>query len=147
MLLAESAETQDVLSAGTPRQLVLIVEDEEGVRSVWERAVTALGYEAIAVADAEAAMEMLSPPPNVAILDVHLPGASGLWLSEEIRRISPTTAIVFATGDSRIPPKDTLAPHVTAYLVKPFSAGKFQKTVRTAMEWSETESLRRSRFA
>lgn len=133
--------------AGIGRQLVLIVEDEEGVRSVWERAVTALGYEAIVVADAEAAMQNLSPPPNVAILDVHLPGASGLWLSEEIRKVSPTTAIVFATGDSRIPPKDTLAPHVTAYLVKPFSAGKFQKAVRTAMAWSEAEGARGSRFS
>jgi len=118
------------------------------VRSVWERAVTALGYEAIVAADAEAAMEMLSPPfPNVAILDVHLPGASGLWLSDEIRKVSPTTAVVLATGDNRIPPKDTLAPHVMAYLVKPFSAGKFQKAVRTAMEWSEAERARRSRFS
>ena len=133
--------------ASAGRQLVLIVEDEEGVRTVWERAVTALGYEAIVAGDAEAAMQMLSPPPDVAILDVHLPGESGLWLSEEIRKVSPTTAIVLATGDNRIPPKDTLAPHVTAYLVKPFPAGKFQKAVRTAMEWSEAERARRSRFS
>ena len=119
--------------------VVLIVDDEAGVRELWERAVAALGYHTILAADAETAMRLLPQEPHVALVDVRLPGASGLWLADHIRIASPTTAIIFATGDTRIPATETLRPHVTAYLVKPFSPDTLQNAVEKGIQWSEAQ--------
>src|SRR5436190_18492267 len=79
---------------------VLIVEDEENVQGVIVRAMSGFGYQILIAADAEAAMPLLPKQPHVALLDVHLPGASGLWLADEVRRLSPTTAIILVTGST-----------------------------------------------
>jgi CheY-like chemotaxis protein len=58
---------------------VLVVEDERELRSVFSDFVSALGHQAEVVGTAEAALERLRvAPPHVMILDVQLPGMSGL---------------------------------------------------------------------
>jgi len=58
---------------------VLIVEDEQALRDVFRDFVAGLGYDAIAVASAEDALEKLvSEHPHAILLDVRLPGMSGL---------------------------------------------------------------------
>jgi DNA-binding NtrC family response regulator len=116
---------------------VLIVEDDEGMRDVLTRGVSMFGYKPLIADDAETALGLLSNQPLVAIVDVHLPGANGLWLGDQIRAASPTTAIIFATGNRRLPATETLRPHVVAYLVKPFSMQKLREAVERGIEWSE----------
>ena len=58
---------------------VLIVEDEQALRDVFRDFVASLGYEVVAVASAEDALEKLvSEHPHTILLDVRLPGMSGL---------------------------------------------------------------------
>jgi DNA-binding NtrC family response regulator len=60
---------------------VLIVEDEEAVREVLRDFVAGLGHEPAAVATAEQALEELGHArPDAILLDVRLPGISGLAL-------------------------------------------------------------------
>ena len=61
---------------------VLIVEDERELGSLFRDYVTTLGHKADVVGSAEAALERLrvAPPPHVMILDVKLPGMTGLEL-------------------------------------------------------------------
>ena len=124
--------------------VVLIVDDEESVREFLERALATFGYEALSAPDAESALEhLLSHEPHVAILDVHLPGASGLWLADRVRESSPTTAIILATGDPQVPPTESLRPHVIAYLVKPFAADKLRDAIDEGVRWSESRRTQR----
>ena len=37
-------------------------------------------------------------PPAVALCDIRMPGHDGLWLADRIRRDSPETAVIMATG-------------------------------------------------
>src|SRR5436190_24085845 len=83
--------------------LVLVVEDESVVRDLWRSSLVKLGYDVVTAETAHEAVRMLNQQPDVALCDVHLPGASGLWLADQIRTLSPTTAIVLATGDPAIP--------------------------------------------
>jgi len=69
-------------------------------------------------------------------VDVHLPGANGLWLADQIRESSPVTAIILATGDQRVPPAESLRPHVLAYLVKPISKQSLIEVVEAGVQWS-----------
>src|SRR2546425_4772393 len=58
---------------------VLIVEDEQAIREVFRDFVAGLGHEPIAVASAEDALEKLvSEQPHAILLDIRLPGMSGL---------------------------------------------------------------------
>jgi DNA-binding NtrC family response regulator len=116
--------------------LVLLVEDDDGLRELWANALTAVGYEVRAVPDALTAMAHLPDAPQVAVCDVHLPGASGLWLTEQIRTISPTTAVVLATGDARIPATQSLRSGIVRYLVKPFGLDDLKRAVEEGVRWS-----------
>jgi CheY-like chemotaxis protein len=116
--------------------LVLVVEDESVVRDLWRGSLVKLGYKVVTAENAHEAVRMLNQHPDVALCDVHLPGASGLWLADQIRTLSPTTAIVLATGDRAIPPFESLRPGVVAYLVKPFLLGELKNAIEAGVRWS-----------
>ena len=68
--------TEDTVQRGLR---VLIVEDEQALRDVFRDFVAGLGHEPIAVASAEDALEKLvSEQPHAILLDIRLPGMSGL---------------------------------------------------------------------
>ena len=115
---------------------VLVVEDEAALRSVWLRTLSGLPYEVHAVADAESALPLISPDLSVVVCDVNLPGRSGLWLLDQIRSISPTTAVILATADPQVPATSRLEPAVVAYLVKPFALTELTAGDEMAIRWS-----------
>ncbi len=100
---------------------VLIVEDEHDLGSVFHDCVTAFGHQAEVVASAEAALERLRVvPPNVIILDVNLPGMSGLeFLDLPVVRDSRIPVIVvsgFVTEDQA---RECLRLGAVEFLAKP----------------------------
>lgn len=113
-----------------------MVEDDHSLRALWTRAIKRLGYDLLIAPDAESAVPLLEHRPDVALCDVHLPGASGLWLAERIRELSPTTAIVLVTADDHIPPTESLRPGIVSYLVKPVSLADLDSAVHAAVRWS-----------
>src|SRR5437762_1260076 len=90
-----SGPTPDVLAAD-----VLVVEDE----SVSRRALTSLlvssGYRAAAYPSAEEALKNVDdgPLPPVALVDVDLPGMSGLDLAARLEQIDPDVRTVLITA-------------------------------------------------
>jgi len=126
-------------STQEPRARVLLVEDDQSLRALWTRAITRLGYDVIMVSDAESAVPLLANRPDVALCDVHLPGASGLWLADRIRDLSPTTAIVLITADDHIPPSESLRPGIVSYLVKPVTLDELDSAVHAAVRLSQRQ--------
>jgi len=117
---------------------VLIVDDDEKVRELLRRFLEPEGYEVMEAASAEEAVQRLgSAAPAVALCDLHMTGANGLWLADQIRRLSPSTAMVLATGDSRVPPSETLRPGVVSYLIKPLRRLRVVTAVAEGVRWSE----------
>src|SRR5687767_96027 len=107
-----------------PGTHVLVVDDQSGFRELLKRFLEPAGYEVRTASDAHEALARLADaPPAVAILDVHMPGPNGLWLANQIRSGSPTTAIVLATSDDTVPPVESLKKGVVAYIVKPLQRG------------------------
>ena len=127
----------DLPSTYEPRVRVLMVEDDESLRELWTRVVTRLGYDVIVAPDAESAAQLLHDHHDVALCDVHLPGASGLWLADQIRQLSPGTAIVLITADDHIPPSESLRPGIVSYLVKPVTIDELERALREAVRWSQ----------
>jgi DNA-binding NtrC family response regulator len=124
-------------SAGDARKaVVLIVEDDVASREMWRMALLARDYEVKAAENAHDALALLEARPDVAVLDVHLGGPSGLWLADQIREISPLTAVVLATGDQTIPANESLRFGIVAYLVKPFTLEELGDAVQEGVRWS-----------
>ena len=125
---------------------VLVVDDEPGVRTFLECLLARAQYPARMAASAEDAMDLVRlEAPAVAVCDVHMPGANGLWLMDQIRDESPATALVLATGDGRIPAYESLKPGIIAYLLKPLDRDELLSAVEAGLLWSVQQSGRAGR--
>ena len=102
--------------------LVLIVDDEPHVRKIMRELLSHAGHECLEAENADVALEVMEkrPAPG-AFCDIQMPGHDGLWLTSELRKRYPTTAVVLATGVSSVSPKISMQAGVLAYLIKPFT--------------------------
>ena len=79
---------------------LLIVEDEKNIRRELECYLSTFGYIVVAVQDFSNVLEViLSENPDLVLLDVNLPGVSGLEICEQIRKTSQMP-IIFVTGNN-----------------------------------------------
>ncbi|HBI61668.1 MAG TPA: DNA-binding response regulator, partial [Lachnospiraceae bacterium] len=79
---------------------LLIVEDEENIRRELEIYLAAAGYKVALIQDfSNMVEEILIENPDLVLLDVNLPGASGLEICEQIRKTSQVP-IIFVTGNN-----------------------------------------------
>ncbi len=119
-----------VLEAGrrTDRaRLVLLVEDEELIRTTVADALSDLGFEVVQAEDGAGALACLVPAPDLLIADLGLPDMDGLELIQRARDAVPGLPVVVASG--RI--EDTLEDVV--FLPKPFDSRSLREAVGAAL--------------
>jgi two-component system response regulator RegA len=84
---------------GDARKTFLVVDDDDTLRQRMEKSLRRRGFEVVCAANAEEAMEVAaSVQPDLAVLDLKMPGKSGLELLTGIRGTSPATRCVILTG-------------------------------------------------
>jgi putative two-component system response regulator len=113
---------------------VLIVDDD-ALRTWGERVVRERGYSCNAAPDASCAREMLARSPyEIVLLDVNMPGESGIELLSHIRADHPDTAVVMVTGedDMRLA-RSAIELGAFGYAVKPVGAGELLINVANAL--------------
>jgi two-component system response regulator RegA len=77
----------------------LVVDDDDIFRNRLCRAFVARGWEAIGAADGPSALELASQSsPDLAVVDLRLPGMSGLDIVQGLRNLDETTCIIMLTG-------------------------------------------------
>jgi len=87
----------------TIRALVLVVDDEPGVRMIVCGLLRQLGYRSFEAADAETALALAAREPiDVAIVDYMMPGQNGLWLLGELRRTQPQLPVLMLTAHATV---------------------------------------------
>ena len=80
---------------------ILVVDDEESIRSLFSAALTHKGYTVYSAESGEKALELLEDEPiSVMFLDLNLPGINGIELCREVIRKSPDTIAYAVTGYS-----------------------------------------------
>ena len=104
-------------------QQVLIVDDEEAVRGLMSKWLTAAGYRVAAAGNQAQALSALErEPPAVAVCDLHLADGDGMSLVSQIRERCPETAIIVATGARQVETAvDCFRLGVVDFLTKPFT--------------------------
>src|SRR6202167_6183914 len=77
----------------------LVVDDDDIFRNRLCRAFTARGWEASGAADGPSALELSAQSsPDLAVVDLRLPGMGGLEIVQALRSLDETTCIIMLTG-------------------------------------------------
>jgi two-component system, NtrC family, nitrogen regulation response regulator GlnG len=121
---------------------VWIVDDDESIRWVLERALTRDGFEVRAFGNARDCMEALElGAPQVLVSDIRMPGASGIDLLQQAKARRPGLPVIIMTAFSDL---DSAVSSFQAgafeYLPKPFDLTKAIELIRRAVLESERES-------
>jgi response regulator NasT len=115
---------------------VLVAEDDENARALLVDLLRDLGHDVVAeVGTGEQAITSAREArPDVVLLDVHMPGRSGIEAAEAIAREVDEAAVVLLTGDSTLSlsDRDAAATAAIAFLAKPASPRVIDSTVRLA---------------
>jgi DNA-binding NtrC family response regulator len=125
----------------------MIVDDEEAARYGMRRALSTLGYNITEAGSAEAARALLKQTePDLLLLDVNLPGMSGLDFLRELKSLNgngPLVIIVTAHGSERMAVEAVKA-GAYDYLSKPFELDDLRLVIKNA---AETIQLRRENYS
>ena len=109
---------------GSPRELVLVVDDDSAVRQVTVEMARDLGCEVVQASGGEQALAMidqLSSPPKLILLDYAMPGMNGLQLARELRERGLTAPIALVTGYAELLDADIATGQLAGLLRKPFT--------------------------
>lgn len=118
----------------TPGLKVVMVDDEDRFRSSLARRLRMRGYQVWDVADGEEAIRLCRQKrPDVAIVDLKMPGLSGEQVLKEVKRISPEVQIVMLTGHASLGSAASAGRmEAFAYLEKPCETGELLETIENA---------------
>jgi two-component system response regulator RegA len=105
-------------------QLILVVDDDDRLRERLARAFTARGYAVRTAADYDEALVVARESlPELAVVDLRMPGPSGLELIRALKELDPETRIVVLTGYGSIATTiDAMRLGAVYYLQKPADA-------------------------
>ena len=114
--------------------LVLVVEDDAGIRGVLRTLLEAEPYRVVeAETAARGAIEARAHRPDLALVDLGLPDRDGLSLIREIRTFSPTPILVLSARTMEAEKIAALDAGADDFVTKPFSTPELLARVRAAL--------------
>jgi CheY-like chemotaxis protein len=110
------------------QEMILIVEDNEHERYALAALLATFDYESKSVASAEEAIALLEPF-NAVLMDIALPGMSGVECTAELKKLPGFEApIIGLTGsDDEDNKTEGLKAGMLAYLIKPFNSEELRR--------------------
>ncbi|MCP4659736.1 MAG: response regulator [bacterium] len=118
-------------------EFVLVVDDEPTVRELLVSQLNFLGFEARNTGDGEAALRTAAgdKPPALVLLDIEMPGSSGVDLLHKIKGISDDIQVVMVSGLRDLATvRECLRAGAYDYLAKPFELEDLGNTAERALE-------------
>ena len=143
---AEESTAEPVASAFRGTETVLLVEDDEGVRSLATVLLRQLGYSVLAASEAAEAMRIVashSGTIHLLLTDVIMPGMSGPEMAEQIRRLRPGMKALFMSGYVKDETLERVLTGYVRFLQKPFTADALSRAVRAALNPEAPEPSKR----
>lgn len=137
---ADSTKVKRGTLLGSAQGRVLLVEDDEQVRSLTSRVLRMLGYEVQALADAAKTLQWLETNRNFDLLitDVIMPGLDGGRLAQAVRQKIPNLPVLFISGyaDDRLA-QCGIKPEEENFLGKPFTPAQLQRKLSELLSRKE----------
>ena len=124
---------------------VLVVEDDPAMRRALEINLRARGYRVdVAVTGEQALTLVAANRPDVLIVDLGLPGISGLEVIEGVRGWNPVPIVVLSARDADAAKVGALDAGADDYVTKPFSMDELLARLRAALRDRKSTRLNSS---
>jgi signal transduction histidine kinase len=119
-----------------PTPLILIIDDEASIRDGCRQALEKSGYAVVDAGEGEAGIQIAREArPDIALIDLKMPGISGMEIIDILSRDLPDTVLVMITGYATIVSAvEAIQKGTYDYLPKPFSPDQLRSAVRRAIE-------------
>ena len=119
-----------------PEAVVFVVDDDASVRTSTERLVRSIGFRVQTFPSAREFLDGARPDcPACLVLDIQLPGPSGLDLQQELGRAGAHMPIIFVTGHADVPTTvRAMKAGAVEFLTKPYRRQALLDAVRGAIE-------------
>jgi FixJ family two-component response regulator len=120
--------------------VVFVVDDDSSVRDSLRRLITSVGFSVEVFPSAQAFLRARrADAPGCLVLDVRLPGLSGLDLQRELADTDAALPIIFLTGHGDIPMSvRAMKAGAVEFLTKPFREQDLLDAIRNAIERDRT---------
>jgi AmiR/NasT family two-component response regulator len=125
---------QPASSTAQPLRIV-IADDEAVIRLGLQAMLQALGHQVVGMAaDGELALTLITDhKPDLAILDIKMPGLDGLTVAERLAQESPLPVVILTAYSQQALVERAVGASVTGYLVKPVREELLEPTVELAV--------------
>ena len=120
---------------------VLVVDDEESIRWALRRTLGSAGFEIVEAATGKEALALIRTVQlDVVLLDISMPGLSGIETCREIRKLMPHIGIIMLTVKNSEDVKlEALEGGADDYVTKPFSVRELTARIRVSVRrWRAT---------
>jgi len=122
-----------------PRPVIAIVDDDESVCRAIKRLVRSLGMQADTFTSGQEFVEMLDGVPWVhvdcVVLDIQMPGMTGLEVQERLARSGHLLPVIFITARGEVGMRErALAAGAVAFIRKPFNDELLIKTLDVVLK-------------
>ena len=141
--------TSRSVGVATATSIVFVVDDDPAIRDSLRRLIRSVGFTVEVFANARAFLEARRPDvPGCLILDVRLPGLSGLDLQRELADTEAALPIIFLTGHGDIPMSvSAMKAGAIEFLTKPVRQQDLLDGIRDAIERDRTMRAERREIA
>ncbi len=124
-----------------PRQRIVVVEDDAGMNKAIERLLRAAGFQPVTFASAEELLQTNAVDYAAClVLDIHLPGISGLELTELLAASGRAKPVIFITGQDNPTLRDEARRLGGGYFRKPFDGKALLEAVRRTVKFDSGRS-------
>ena len=123
----------------TKRKPILVVDDESIVRESIKDWLENSGYKVVTAETGEEALEMMKKQDfGVVVIDVRLPGKTGLMVLKEVKVLKPDIKSIIITAYPNAEfANEVKKLHAIDYLIKPINPDDLEKLIREALQKTE----------
>lgn len=123
------------------QSLILVVDDEPRMRESVKDLLGVYGYRCVAAGDAEQALEVLAGGGvNLVLLDIHMPGMTGMELLARIKADHEHVAVIMVSGESTFEnATDALRKGAADFIRKPYKADDLVHSIQNTLHKQRLE--------
>src|SRR3989454_8727200 len=117
------------------QRTMLVADDDPAIREMFEEFFVAKGYQVRTAVDGAAAVrELTGRAPDVVLLDIDMPGLSGVDALPTLKALAPGTAVIMVSGTTDVEvARRALAAGAFDYATKPVDLNRLLESVETAV--------------
>jgi FixJ family two-component response regulator len=128
------------------KAIVFVVDDTVAIREALECLIRSAGFQVETFASAQEFLARKRPDgPSCLVLDVHMPGLSGLELQERLNDVQREIPIIFITGQGDVPMSvQAMKAGAVEFLIKPYVDQNLLDAIRQALKRDRAASGERA---